>query len=78
MNDTPRPKRPPPTPWFTRADKPVREGAYQVRLCPGLRIVRATWRNGGWWISIGLARSRLRMKAWPEFVWRGLAQEPKP
>jgi hypothetical protein len=77
MNDTPKPRRQL-KPWFPAGIKPARDGAYQVRLCPGLRMVRATWRNGGWWIGIGLAHSRLRMKAWPEFQWRGLARQQRP
>lgn len=62
------------TPWFTGADKPVREGAYQARLCNGWGVISLVYTRRGWTLpGRGLqSPERLNLRHWPAFQWRGL------
>lgn len=62
------------TPWFTRDQKPVREGLYQVQLHPSWRVVPFEWRRGRWHVgSNGMfCGLPINLRAYPEFQWRGL------
>jgi hypothetical protein len=54
------------TPWYSRKDKPSREGSYKVRLI-SQKVVTATW-NGRSWIS----KSGTRIRQTDIDAWRGL------